>query len=139
MEELMAHSYPHTETFDSNAKTLTFEDGFEVEVPDGAFSEPVEVTIDKLDDRPGNAVTDIYTFRVASGQAPSLSKDLMLRVPSFVNLTVATALSLRGRDPGDIGVPNPESWTPRGPSNPHDGIIKSTMSELGDFYVSKGE
>lgn len=137
----MALSYPHTATFDSNSKSLEFEDGLELTVPKDAFAEAVEITIDKSnDENSGQAVTAAYTFKTA-GEPPNLGKELMLRVPPLVAITVNTALTFRDRDPGEE-IPTVDSWTPR-PDNPpglpgdDGGKLDVKIKDLSTFQVVK--
>lgn len=138
----MAYSYPHTTTFDENEKSLSFEDGFEVFVPAGAVPEAVEVTIDKRDveeTEAGEPLSAAYLFNTES-DPPELQKEFDLVVPTFVEVTVETALAAGDREPGEE-MPSPTSWTPRPGGPPHDdgGKVTATHDSFEPVYITEAE
>ena len=118
----MAESYPKTVQFDKTGQIIAFEVGLQVTVRAGTFNQAFECTIDKLDgqDVAGDAaVTDVYVIKdfvdPQTGGAPDplpplADKTIFLHIPTLVQTTVQTALTLHN-NPGEEH-PHPDQWIP---------------------------
>lgn len=133
-------TYPHTVTLDSRARTLTFADGLQIDIPEGTFDDPVEVTVEKLDVDAisgGLLLTDPYVFDGPAESLQNLSKDVHLSVPLTGELPNIAAVNLRGTDPGEEH-PKPDSWDPDPDADVDVESFDAEVSDLNSFYVAFG-
>jgi len=87
------HSQPASETFGPDGGELSLADGATVEVPEGAFTEPVELTVAIVDVEVEDPVQELRVYRLSTEEDISpLDPPVVLEVPQLADQVMVAEL-----------------------------------------------